>query len=600
MLFLSLLAFMFAYNGPFKEPDQIGVSFLFMLSHFTLLFVVKPSNIYHCSCLMTLTSSSKKKKKKNSLQKKLSQLLAVDMQKLPGSFCFNPNISPRRLCQNPYIFKRCSLDESLAGACCMSTAGSYQAFFLKCRIFTKYCIGTFLIYFCIWKHEFLYVGCYQPTLRKLWLKLLPFWRHSFVCSHCALEFFQELGPRLVINLLLHPQNYKQWPLSASEAEQWSYCCVIHWFEHGNLHTLPPFLEWYLPLYRHRLRGACPGLPVSSVSSGYLVSSGYGLSRNHFVYEGLLTFNSDLMESTTAYSGSSSTSISVFCTASFDFTGINHPAILTLHLLFCWSIIQACGSYQGFYPYFQCNHEIKNKYQGHEMVTIADMINDHFKTKNKSMSMHNNILIWILHILFEFKYKCKKNWMSKFYISFFISLIVQLDIYTSYNQLHPEFNLTCNVLQTKIPEVTNSTTPNSMSKYARWNAVKLCVTLALFHFIKNIMSLLYYLVNYIHIHLIRKTNKKDNNIRDEKGQESIHNAISSRSRQVSWTPVPLESSRFQGHTVMKCNTRCGMSHCEQSAAEALQLMTVYLQTQLVVNHKSNNLARAGRSCMIIIN
>ncbi|KNZ61907.1 hypothetical protein VP01_1339g1 [Puccinia sorghi] len=36
----------------------------------------------------------------------------------------------------------------------------------------------------------------QPKLREIWLKLLLFWRHSFVCSHCALEFFQELGTRL--------------------------------------------------------------------------------------------------------------------------------------------------------------------------------------------------------------------------------------------------------------------------------------------------------------------------------------------------------------------------------------------------------------------
>ncbi|KNZ49064.1 hypothetical protein VP01_5232g1 [Puccinia sorghi] len=45
-------------------------------------------------------------------------------------------------------------------------------------------------------HECLYVDFQQQKLKKLWLKLLPFWRHSFVCIHCALQFFQELGPRL--------------------------------------------------------------------------------------------------------------------------------------------------------------------------------------------------------------------------------------------------------------------------------------------------------------------------------------------------------------------------------------------------------------------
>ncbi|KNZ46374.1 hypothetical protein VP01_731g4 [Puccinia sorghi] len=50
-----------------------------------------------------------------------------------------------------------------------------------------------------------------------------------------------------------------------------------------------------------------------------------------------------------------------------------------------------------------------------MVTIADMSYDHFKAKHKSLRMNHLIFLMILHILLEFKYNFKKNWMSKRYI-----------------------------------------------------------------------------------------------------------------------------------------------------------------------------------------
>ncbi|KNZ46371.1 putative signal peptide protein [Puccinia sorghi] len=76
---------------------------------------------------------------KHSLQKKLAQLPAVGMQKLPGSFCCYSNLSPRviqpsfdaqSLCimhsectKTSTYSNRRSLNDSLAGAYCMSTAG---------------------------------------------------------------------------------------------------------------------------------------------------------------------------------------------------------------------------------------------------------------------------------------------------------------------------------------------------------------------------------------------------------------------------------------------------------------------------------------------
>ncbi|KNZ64599.1 hypothetical protein VP01_1010g4 [Puccinia sorghi] len=55
-------------------------------------------------------------------------------------------------------------------------------------------------------------------------------------------------------------------------------------------------------------------------------------------------------------------------------------------------------FQSFYPHSQCDHNIKNEYQGHKMVTIADMSYDHLKTKHKSLSMNHIIFLLILHNL----------------------------------------------------------------------------------------------------------------------------------------------------------------------------------------------------------
>ena len=53
-----------------------------------------------------------------------------------------------------------------------------------------------------------------------------------------------------------------------------------------------------------------------------------------------------------------------------------------------------------------------------MLTIADMSYDHFKKTSKSWSMNHIIFLVILHIILQFKYKFKKNWMRKIYIGFF--------------------------------------------------------------------------------------------------------------------------------------------------------------------------------------
>ena len=86
-----------------------------------------------------------------SLQKKLAQLLAVDMQKLQGSLWCYSNLSPRMIqpsfdaqwlcmlhshCANKSTYAdRWSLDGSLAGACCMSTAGSWLSFFCSVYVY---------------------------------------------------------------------------------------------------------------------------------------------------------------------------------------------------------------------------------------------------------------------------------------------------------------------------------------------------------------------------------------------------------------------------------------------------------------------------------
>ncbi|KNZ63959.1 hypothetical protein VP01_1080g13 [Puccinia sorghi] len=78
----------------------------------------------------------------SSLQKKLAQLPAVDMQNLPGSFCCYSNHSPKVIqpsfdaqslcrlhsdCAKRYTYANMwSLDGSLAGACCMSNAGKHE------------------------------------------------------------------------------------------------------------------------------------------------------------------------------------------------------------------------------------------------------------------------------------------------------------------------------------------------------------------------------------------------------------------------------------------------------------------------------------------
>jgi len=85
-----------------------------------------------------------------TLQKKLAQLPAVDMQKLQESLWCYSNLSPRMIqpsfdaqwlcmlhsdCANKSTYADMwSLDGSLAGACCMSTAGSWLSFFCSASI----------------------------------------------------------------------------------------------------------------------------------------------------------------------------------------------------------------------------------------------------------------------------------------------------------------------------------------------------------------------------------------------------------------------------------------------------------------------------------
>ncbi|KNZ63541.1 hypothetical protein VP01_112g2 [Puccinia sorghi] len=61
------------------------------------------------------------------------------------------------------------------------------------------------------------------------------------------------------------------------------------------------------------------------------------------------------------------------------------------------------------------------------------------------------------------------------------LIFELDINTSYNQLHPEFNLICNVLQTNIPEVTNSAMEIALVNLLLMNASGPCICQLFFWF-----------------------------------------------------------------------------------------------------------------------
>ncbi|KNZ56981.1 putative signal peptide protein [Puccinia sorghi] len=62
-----------------------------------------------------------------------------------------------------------------------------------------------------------------------------------------------------INLLLHTQKNKQWPLSwvfrGRGYKCWSYCYVINWVKNGNLHTLPPFLGWVFHMQPTGFEGA---------------------------------------------------------------------------------------------------------------------------------------------------------------------------------------------------------------------------------------------------------------------------------------------------------------------------------------------------------
>ncbi|KNZ57530.1 hypothetical protein VP01_2136g1 [Puccinia sorghi] len=79
--------------------------------------------------------------------------------------------------------------------------------------------------------------------------------------------------------------------------------------------------------------------------------------------------------------------------------------------------QRVAHYQGFYSHSQSHHNIKKEYQGHKIVTIADIGFAHFKTEHNSWRMNHIIFLIILQILLEFKYNLKKIWMRKRYIRF---------------------------------------------------------------------------------------------------------------------------------------------------------------------------------------
>ncbi|KNZ45185.1 hypothetical protein VP01_83g3 [Puccinia sorghi] len=105
----------------------------------------------------------------------------------------------------------------------------------------------------------------------------------------------------------------------------------------------------------------------------------------------------------------------------------------------WCLTDDC--FHSFYPYSQCDHNIKKEYQGHEMVAISDMSDDNFKTENKSWSMNHIIFLMIFHNPLEFKFNFKKNWMRKRTSGCFLSLIP--------TQGTNVFELTCEALKTNI-------------------------------------------------------------------------------------------------------------------------------------------------------
>ncbi|KNZ54983.1 hypothetical protein VP01_27g3 [Puccinia sorghi] len=95
--------------------------------------------------------------------------------------------------------------------------------------------NIWMIYHC---HTLLIMMNIQIPISLLKVFLISLFPLFFFLLDFHLSLFHYGTCNSVINLLLHPQNLCR---GASEAEQWSYCCVINWLQHGNLHTLPPFL-----------------------------------------------------------------------------------------------------------------------------------------------------------------------------------------------------------------------------------------------------------------------------------------------------------------------------------------------------------------------
>ncbi|KNZ58506.1 hypothetical protein VP01_1919g2 [Puccinia sorghi] len=86
---------------------------------------------------------------------------------------------------------------------------------------------------------------------QLRISFMSLWLPQKIDKHPFILKSIEIIGFIIINLFLHPQNYKQQPFSwgfrGRGYKCWCNFSVIHWLQHGNLHTLPPFLGWSMPI-----------------------------------------------------------------------------------------------------------------------------------------------------------------------------------------------------------------------------------------------------------------------------------------------------------------------------------------------------------------
>ncbi|KNZ54673.1 hypothetical protein VP01_2887g2 [Puccinia sorghi] len=135
-------------NFHFKKTSPTACIFTVTVNQFL---------IYHSWRKFRVTTEASWELLHATLHKKLAQLPEVDMQKLPGSFCCYSKLSPRVIqpsfdekslwrlhsdCAKTSTYAdRWSLDDSLSGACCKSTAGS-RSFFLQFQLQALYNFTT--------------------------------------------------------------------------------------------------------------------------------------------------------------------------------------------------------------------------------------------------------------------------------------------------------------------------------------------------------------------------------------------------------------------------------------------------------------------------